>query len=283
MDPRLQERRDEVERDRRRRWRRGVGIVVAVVVLGVAALAALHSPFLSARHVVVVGAVHTDRAQLLRAGDLTGSPPLIDVSPSSSARAIDALPWVAQATVTRHWPDTIRVALTERVPVAGVPAPGGHWALVDKTGRVLAVVTGLAPSMVVLMSPAVPGRPGSVLGRAAAPGLTVAAQLPPVLVGRVHRVTVSAEGAVVLDLGGGVSAELGPVTDLAAKFESLAAVLAAAPPRAPALIDVTVPDAPTVGPPPPPPPAPHSSTGATTTTTPTTTTPTTTTTTAPPS
>jgi cell division protein FtsQ len=255
MDPRVQERRDEVDRIRRRRLLRAVATVVVVVVLGLGVLVALHSPVLAVRHVTIEGSVHTPRAELLDAAGLTQRPPMIDVSPGQIAQRLDALPWVGRAVVSRHWPDTVTFTITERVPVAAVVAGPGRWALVDRTGRVLATVATPPPAMVVLTSPAPVRPPGAVLATTADPGLDVAAQLPPVLVGRVHAVAVSATGAVTLDLGSGLSAVLGPDTDLAAKFEALASVLAAAPPRGTAQIDVTVPSAPAVGPPPPPPPS----------------------------
>jgi hypothetical protein len=46
---------------------------------------------------------------------------------------------------------------------------------------------------------------------------------------------------------------MGPAVELGAKFEALTSVLVDVAPRGPADIDVTVPDAPAVGPPLPPP------------------------------
>ena len=54
-----------------------------------------------------------------------------------------------------------------------------------------------------------------------------------------------------MDLGGGITAVLGSTTDLQAKLIALASVLAGAHVSAPAVIDVTVPDEPTVAAPPP--------------------------------
>jgi hypothetical protein len=71
------------------------------------------------------------------------------------------------------------------------------------------------------------------------------------LAGRVLKVTANAQARVSLDLGGGVSAVLGPTTGLQAKLTALASVLAGAHVSPPAVIDVTVPDEPTVGRPPP--------------------------------
>jgi hypothetical protein len=69
---------------------------------------------------------------------------------------------------------------------------------------------------------------------------------------RVEQVAVAADGDVTLALTGHVGVTLGPAVELPAKFEALLSVLVDVPPTAPEVIDVTVPDAPAVGPPAPP-------------------------------
>jgi len=150
----------------------------------------------------------------------------------------------------RQWPDAVSVIVTERVALASVARPGGGVALVDASGRVLAW-QGAATSGLVVVAPVSPGRPGTVLGRAARPALEVAAALPESFSPRVRQVAVNARGAVTLDLGGGVGAVLGSTQELPAKLSSLASVLAGAQVSAPAVIDVTDPAEPAVGPPPP--------------------------------
>ncbi len=175
----------------------------------------------------------------------------MDVNTGQAAARVEALPWVAHATVARHWPDDVTVTVTERVPVAVVD-DGGHAVLVDGTGHVLATVFGAPPSTVVLAAPVVVARPGSVLGAGAAPGLAVLGAVPASLRARLQQVDVAADGDVTLALAGNVGVTLGPAVELGAKFAALASVLADVPPTAPEVIDVTVPDAPAVGPPAPP-------------------------------
>jgi cell division protein FtsQ len=250
IEPRILERREEVARQRTRRRLRVAAAVGAVVVAVSGAWVALHSPVLAANHVTVVGAVHTGVGQVVAAVGADGQP-LVDVNPGQVAARVEALPWVAHATVTRHWPDTIDVTVTERVPVAVVDDPG-HAVEVDGTGHVLTTMFGAPPGMVVLAAPVMVGRPGSVLGAAAAPGLAVLAAMPSGLRPRLERVDVSSDGNVSLALTGNIGATLGPAVELGAKFTALTSVLVDVPPTVPEVIDVTVPDAPAVGPPPPP-------------------------------
>jgi cell division septal protein FtsQ len=232
----------------RRRLRWVVGGVVVLVVLCVTLLV-LHTPLLALRHATVRGAEHTGPEAVLQAAGLLDHPPLIDIDPKAAAAEVERLPWVAHAVVVRHWPDSVAVIVTERVPLGSVARPGGGVAVVDATGRVLAWQE-TTPGLV-LVAPVTPGRPGTVLSGAARPALEVASALPSTVAARVQRVTTDARGTVTLDLGGGVSARLGTTSELPAKLVALASVLSEVHLTGPALIDVTVPDEPTVGPPPP--------------------------------
>ncbi|HUD17853.1 MAG TPA: FtsQ-type POTRA domain-containing protein [Acidimicrobiales bacterium] len=251
IDPRILERREEVARQRsRRRWRVAltVGGVVVVVSGG---WAIVHSPVLAARHVTVVGAVHTGVGPIIAAVGLNGQP-LVDVNPGRVAARVEALPWVAHATVTRHWPNDVTVTVVERVASAVVTNPGRGAVLVDAEGRVLSSVPTAPPGTVVLAVPVTPGLPGSMLGAPAAPGLAALDAVPPLLERRLEQVDVADDGDVTLALTGHIGVTLGPAVELAAKFEALLSVLVDVPPKVPELIDVTVPDAPAVGPPAPP-------------------------------
>jgi len=79
----------------------------------------------------------------------------------------------------------------------------------------------------------------------------VAAALPATIAGRVQEVAVDVRGTVTLGIGARLSAVLGSTQDLQAKLVAVASVLAGARLSGPAVINVTVPDEPTVGPPPP--------------------------------
>jgi cell division protein FtsQ len=252
IDPRILERREEVTRQRsRRRWRVGL-IVGGVVVLVAGVWATLHSAVLAARHVTVIGAIHTGVGPVTAAVGLDGQP-LVDVNPGRVAARVEALPWVAHATVTRHWPSDVTVTVVERVAVAAVADPGHGAVLVDAHGHVLSLVPSVPAGSVVLDVPVSAGAPGSVLGAPAAPALAALAAVPPVLQRRLEQVEVAPDGDVTLALTGNIGVTLGPAVELPAKYDALLTVLVDVPPQVPELIDVTVPDAPAVGPPAPPP------------------------------
>src|SRR5205807_544626 len=136
---RIRDRRIAVRRDEGRRRLR---LLLAVLTLSAAILlgwAATRSPLLNVDHVRLVGAQHTDLEQVLAATGLRRGAAMIDLDESHLAAKVAGLPWVAAARVHRSWPGSVTIAVTERAPVAAVPAAAGGWALVDDTGRVLAV------------------------------------------------------------------------------------------------------------------------------------------------
>ena len=245
--PRVTARRQAVRRHHLRR-RTVVLIVLAALSLGAAALWPLaHSRFLSARVLRVEGNTHTSTAAILQAAGLTSHPPLIDVHGTAAAAAVERLPWVDTATVAAHWPDGVTVTVTQRRPVA-VVAEGTRWALLDRTGRVLAVVATAPAGLAHLVSAGAPGAPGSTLARGRA-SLRVAAALPAAFASMVTAVSPSPGGGVDLALSDGVGVVLGAPSELPAKFEDVASILAGAALAPGSVIDVSVPPSPDVSPP----------------------------------
>lgn len=250
LDPRIESRRRNVARRNARR--RAVLALAAVAVLGAAAglWALAHSRFLSARVVTVTGSVHTPVAEIERVAGLSSHPPMIDVDPGAMDARLDALPWVARASVTTHWPDGVTVSLVERRPVAVVAVTSTsptRWAEIDRTGRVLAEVATRPPGLVLIVPPAPPGAPGSVLPALDLPALSVASTLPRAFSAQVTEVTEDGDGQVRLALSSPVSVVIGNSSHLDQKYEDVAAALAGAKLSAGDVIDVAAPGAPTIG------------------------------------
>jgi cell division protein FtsQ len=242
VDPRIQQRRLEVQAEQTRGRLRVLRAGVIAVVAALLAAALLHSPLLAVKRPRVSGEVQTAPGDILRAGGLIGHPLMINLSLMRSARAIEQLPWIATARVRRSWPDTVIVTVTERVPVAVVVAD-----LVDASGRVLSPAPGFAPLLPVRIdtgakAPPLPA-PGGAAPAVYRPGVEVAASMPAALRPRVEAALVRPDGSVRLALTSGTSALLGDTTDLAAKFEALLTIIERVQVgRSP--IDVSVPSAP---------------------------------------
>lgn len=145
IDPRIRARRIEVRRHAgRRRLRRFelIGAALGVVLL---AILVLHSPLLDVDRVEVVGAAQSGRALVVQTSGVRPGARMVGVPLGTVAKRIRTLPWVARVTVRRSWPGTVRIAITERVPVAAVPATGGGFVLVDAAGWEAGVVLAVPP------------------------------------------------------------------------------------------------------------------------------------------
>jgi cell division protein FtsQ len=236
-----------LRRIRRPRTSVAVAVVVAVLVGAAAgADAALHSRLFSATNVVVTGARHESTASIESATGLVHAPALLGLNTAAIAAKIDAtFPWVESAQVSKSWPHTVDIRITERRPVAEIRTNGGRWELVDVTGHRLGPIGGQRlPRLLYTARPAAQRRP--ILPAAATPGLLVAATLPAAFAWQVADVQVSGQGWVTLYLDTPVSFVLGPANDLGAKYEDVAAVIASTTLHTGDVVDVSEPRAMTV-------------------------------------
>lgn len=251
IDPRIRARRAEVLRSEARRRLYVALVVLAVVIVTAGGWFGLHSRLFAARVVTVVGAVHTPVDQIVAAAGLADHPPLIDVG-AASAAGVDRLPWVTWATVSREWPDGVRITVRERAAVAvdeAVPSSAG-WALVDRTGRVLAVTSrppsGL-PRVAGVVGPSSQVAPGST-ARGVRTALHVVTSLPAAFAAEVSNVAQDKQGDVTLQLNSALTVYLGSTAHLRAKYEDVAAILKGAALASGSTIDVAAPATPVVKP-----------------------------------
>ena len=139
VDPRMRSRRIAVRRQAGRKRLMKATLVLALVALLVVALAASQSPLLDVDRVLVSGTGHTPEAAVRREARVDIGDSLVSVDPGAVADRVEALPWVAEASVTRAWPSTVRIRVTEREATALVQVTEDRAALVDDEGRVLSI------------------------------------------------------------------------------------------------------------------------------------------------
>lgn len=268
IDPRIRQRLIEVRREEGRRRLKFLCTLMAAALLTAAGFGITHSWLLAVHHVEVSGTAHASRQEVIAAAGIGDGDLMIDIHPGRLAARLDALPWVASAAVSRRWPTTVQIRITERVPVALIPSQPGQVAVVDGTGRVLAV--GPAPGgpaaldasnanaggaggghrlpTILGLDPA--GRPGSWLGDdarlqgALALISAVAADGPPSLSDRMSAVSVAQDGQLSATLAPAITLRLGPPEQLEAKVLALRALVEQVDLKGVTTIDVRVPDAP---------------------------------------
>lgn len=246
VDPRIEARRRQVAMAR---WWRRLRVVLLVALVAFGAGAATRSPLLDVDEAVVVGAARSGDGAVLAAAGVVLHEPLVDLDPGAAAERVRALPWVAEADLERRWREgTVVLTVVERQPAAVVQA-GAQSAVVDRTGRVLAVtppavdgVDGLAVVEGVGLV-----EPGAVLDQRGQDLVRVAAALTPGLRSRVA-VVRPAEGAddeieLVLTPDGVVRfGRAGADVEIDEKVRTLATVFAEAQLDCLATVDVRVGD-----------------------------------------
>lgn len=207
---------DRVEAGRSARRSRGVrrfarALLLLAPVLGLAWVL-LGSSWLAVDRVEVVGAVRVSAAEVERAVAVGSGTPLARVDTGAAEQRVAALPPVLAVEVSRSWPGTLRVEVTERTAVAAVvgapgvsgasEAPGVSAAdgvrLIDAAGVLFGAERALPAGLVALRVEA-PG-PQDPTTRAA---LQVHADLPVALRQRVRAITARSPSAVELVLADG--------------------------------------------------------------------------------
>jgi cell division protein FtsQ len=200
-------------------WKAAFFALTAAAILAAAVWALLGSTLLVARSVRVTGAPAAQRAQVLRAAGIAPGTPLIRISTSAVARRVEQITQIQSARVSRDWPDSVVIAVTERTPALAVAA-GGGFALVDRFGVVIGQVATRPPGISLLTS--APANLASLRGSPAiAAAVTVLRQLPPAIRARVQAVAAPSADAVTLDLRRGITVLWGGTDRPAAKAAEL--------------------------------------------------------------
>jgi len=136
VDPRLADRRHEVRESWARRRLRWVVALAGLVLLAAVGLAVLDSPWLSVHRIDVEGAANAPVERVLAEAGVIPGTPTIRVRSGALVTMLESEPWVADATVSVHWPGSVEVTVVERAPAAWVDT-GRRWALVAVDGVVV--------------------------------------------------------------------------------------------------------------------------------------------------
>jgi cell division protein FtsQ len=206
---------------RRPPWRAAFFALAGVAIIAGVAWALLGDRVLVVRSVAVTGTHLVTPAQVLAAADVPLGTPLMRVNPGAVTRRIEAIRQVASATVSEDWPDHLRIAVTERVPVLAVRMAGGGYDLLDPSGVIVRFTT-TRPGLPLFVTTL----PGSALG--GDPGVAAAAavltELTPALARTVTTVSV-ARMQVTLAMNGGRTVVWGNPGNGAAKDREIRILL----------------------------------------------------------
>ncbi|MBW3601232.1 MAG: FtsQ-type POTRA domain-containing protein [Actinobacteria bacterium] len=226
VDERIRSRRRAVARQNARLRRRVTLSVLAVLALAAAAVAVARSPLFDVTAVRVLGVSGAKARKVRAAADLTTGQSLLSVDLETVAGRIERLGWVAEVSLERLPPATLRINVRERRPAVVLLARGAPW-LVDEQGVVLA--RGRDPGLAIVEAPQ--ASPEPPLGRgvgdpAVANALAVRRRLPAALAADVRRYHAPDVPGLRLLHDSGVWVRFGSAERVALKARVLDAMLA---------------------------------------------------------
>ncbi|MHB9145184.1 MAG: cell division protein FtsQ/DivIB [Symbiobacteriia bacterium] len=188
----------------------------------------MQSGFFRLERIVVTG---NHRVSQDEVAVLTGVAPgahLYSIRLEQVAKRLEQNPWVAKAVVSRGWPATLVVDVTERQPVALVPYYQ-YYLAVDQSGRALGLVQDLAA----LDVPVINGAPSNrvLLGHPYPVDKLKTALLCLRVLGKdwvplVSDLDLQGDNGLTLYLEGPVEVQVGQDGDPAAKMQTLVTILA---------------------------------------------------------
>lgn len=221
-------RRQFARRQWRRRWlalRYVVAAVVVLILAGVGIWAAYFSSWLAVTGVDVrgvSGATTLTPAQVRRVAAVPTGGPLLRADLAAVRRRVAALAAVKSVDVSREWPHKVRVAVTERTPVAVIEM-GGRLHALDASGVVFSSYKNAPANLPKVSTPS--GTDPEALRQAA----EVAASLPAGLSRSVDHVEVKSVDEISLALSSGQTVQWGSAAESDTKAEVLGALMKARP------------------------------------------------------
>jgi cell division protein FtsQ len=214
---------------------------LAVLLLGIASMVGGRALLLGSQRfqvadVEVTAPAGVDPALVRAAADIRPGTPLLLVDPDLVGPAVARVPAVASVRVSREWPHTVRLTVTERTPVALTRSATGPW-LVDAGGLAYAPAGKPVPTLPMLVATRV--APDDASTRAA---LVVLTSLTDPVRQKLQVVAADGPNAVTLRLDGGKLVLWGSPDESARKASVLQAILT----QRGSFYDVSAPDLPTL-------------------------------------
>lgn len=238
------------EAPRSGRRRRTILLLAAVTAVAAASTWLLYgSPWLRTTTVTVSGTRVLTPAEVRQAAAVPLGEPLASVDTGAVARRLDTrLHRIDSVDVSRSWPHTVSLNVTERTPSALIPLPGGGFTEVDDDGVRYATVATAPDGVPLLKLAPAPTATASTryfgAKRLLRAGVEVAGNLPSAVRKDSRVITVTGYDSITVELTGGRTVVWGSPQDGGRKAVALSALMKAA--KDAQNFDVSAPSAPAV-------------------------------------
>lgn len=229
---------------------RALGLLLATVAVICAYLVA-RAPAFEVHEVTVTGLVQLSADRVASEAGVPDGTPLWRVSSANVSARVQADPMVASVRVSKHWPDQLEIAVTERVPIVSVVMPDGRFAEVDATGTVMRVDRALRVDRPLVTGAGTALAPRAVVqsrGLTRAIAVAVAVGTRPSL--EVSEIHIAAQDTILVYLSDGTPVDFGVAGEPDRQAAALAGLLEALSKenRQAAYLNVVDPDAPVAKP-----------------------------------
>jgi cell division protein FtsQ len=181
-------------------------VLCGVVILVVIAATLRYAPLFSVEKITVTGNEQVTSDAVVAAASVPDGTRVLTAPLDQIASRVESLDAVAQAKVTRDWPNGLKIVVRERQPVGYVTLDGGVG-LVGSDGFVYREEKSVPRDLPRLPDAPVGGAGDpyeSRLDAASVPAFEVAVLLPHQLQKRVSSIAVEGDGVVVLNAADGV-------------------------------------------------------------------------------
>ena len=195
-----------------------------MVVLAVLAMGSTMTPLFHAKTIRIEGARHLSDRQVRKLADVDAGTNVFSLDEGAVARRLERSPWILDAVVSTSLPSTVRIEVTERVPVAVAKTDEGSVALAADGSVLGPARAGGLPEIRALEAPAGETAP-PVTGPILSAATSAAAEFGPTLRPLVEAIVVQPDATLTLELRDGVTVTYGGSSDLQAKAEALRAIL----------------------------------------------------------
>jgi cell division protein FtsQ len=219
------------------RWRKLRLALLALLVVALAATSVwviFFSSYVTARQVDITGTATLGDGRVERAADVPTGTPLARLDLGAIKARVEGIASVRKAEVSRSWPHTVHIDVTERTPIAVINEGSGLQAL-DDQGVLFGHYASRPKDMPLVIAPP------DTADEALVEGGRVIGSLPERIATKVDTVEISSIDKIQLVLGSGRRVLWGSSDDSGQKAEVLAVLLR----RPGQQIDVSVPGRPT--------------------------------------
>lgn len=208
--------------------RRGWWLLGIIILATATVLALFEASFFEVRSVQVTGNAQTNEGLILDTLAVPDDQALLTHDIDGATEAIAGLPWVADVEITRRWPSTLRVVITEHGVAASIGRPNGsEWLVLAGDGSVIErrptppasvpLIIGTDP----MVNQAEVGEPVQIANRA----LEIIFDVPLQLDGWITTWALDDTGTLTAELVGSAEANFGAFEDPRTQFVSLASIL----------------------------------------------------------